>query len=393
MNKSLFGNVLELLTMTFLLYVFLGIYIFGNIPLFSSALGALIAVNCFMYYVASRMNAKLPNSIVLLLIYILLSFFTGVFCARDYNAVISASANMLEYLLVGFSLFLLYTDGEKRKKRTLWTLSLIPVLTTVAMFLWGSPSARGQLQLGDLNMNTYSSIVMLGLCALVLIMVEGSREDRIIAAVCACVLYIGGFFAASRRFLLVSILLLGISMLFYCIPRALKRNYRLAVLGIIIGVLVFILFINHLIYLILSQTVLGQRFEVSGYEGDQERLFFYYLAWNLFISHPLIGVGLGNFELYNPYDLYSHSLFAEVSSCCGLLGILCLSASFFALFFEARRSLSPHRLRILFCLVLTILINGIFTVTIYELMFYCEFCLLSAYSCGACISGQRSEER
>ena len=61
--------------------------------------------------------------------------------------------------------------------------------------------------------------------------------------------------------------------------------------------------------------------------GDETRIGMYQEAYQFFKSSPLFGIGFNNYRLLSVYHTYSHSTYAEVLACTGLLGaVLYLSA-------------------------------------------------------------------
>lgn len=43
-------------------------------------------------------------------------------------------------------------------------------------------------------------------------------------------------------------------------------------------------------------------------------------AFDVFLKHPIVGVGLNNYRFYSPYGTYSHCTYTEILACCGILG-------------------------------------------------------------------------
>ena len=54
--------------------------------------------------------------------------------------------------------------------------------------------------------------------------------------------------------------------------------------------------------------------------SDQGRIALYKEAWEHFRRHPMFGIGFNQFRLYNARGLYSHSTYAEILACGGIVG-------------------------------------------------------------------------
>ena len=56
--------------------------------------------------------------------------------------------------------------------------------------------------------------------------------------------------------------------------------------------------------------------------SDQVRITLYQEAWDHFKKHPIFGIGFNQFRLYNARGLYSHSTYAEILACGGIVGVI-----------------------------------------------------------------------
>ena len=45
-------------------------------------------------------------------------------------------------------------------------------------------------------------------------------------------------------------------------------------------------------------------------------------AVEYFMASPIIGIGFGQYRLWSPFGYYSHSSYAEILSCGGIIGVL-----------------------------------------------------------------------
>ena len=108
-----------------------------------------------------------------------------------------------------------------------------------------------------------------------------------------------------------------------------RRVFGIAITGIV-GIAVIYWISPHLLSSVVHKPL------------DSERLYGRLVAWNLFIRHPMHGVGLGNSDLYvviNNEMVTVNNLYYQLLSDTGLIGVTIIAMSFGFLMFGLKRVL------------------------------------------------------
>jgi len=125
----------------------------------------------------------------------------------------------------------------------------------------------------------------------------------------------------------------------------------------------------------LSQRMLAA-FQQGGESSAQARIDMYKQAWNLFLRHPVFGVGFGTYYFYSGRYAYTHTAFMELLACTGLLGFILYYSIVFVLWRRLTRLQRAYRghpqmrkwLNASRAAIIGILANGAFAVSHYDKM-------------------------
>ncbi len=146
----------------------------------------------------------------------------------------------------------------------------------------------------------------------------------------------------------------GLSITFFCYKKHFKKGFKEIVF------LSIILISSLIIYCLLNPERL---LDLGTFKGR-----FYYIekSWKLFMSSPLIGKGLGTFELANvrqegKHIIHVENLYMEILAQSGILGLISFLYIFWRYFklFSCAHSIKPYQLAIA-ASVASNLINGFF---------------------------------
>lgn len=113
-------------------------------------------------------------------------------------------------------------------------------------------------------------------------------------------------------------------MWLYIIRKYTKRNMS-KIKKLIININIIFLISVSICYFLYSfiDTAAYQRFEVIFFSNSTlSRMHFYNEAIDFFADSPIVGIGFGQFVLNSSLGKYSHSIYAEVISCTGILGMI-----------------------------------------------------------------------
>lgn len=111
-------------------------------------------------------------------------------------------------------------------------------------------------------------------------------------------------------------------------------------------------------------------------ESNSTRLNLISEAFDVFLKHPIFGVGMDNYRYYSLQGIYSHNTYVELMACCGLLGglpficfvgkmiMVLLSRRFKKLVQTSKRGSYHHRMII--AMMILLLYIGFMQIMFYE---------------------------
>ena len=109
--------------------------------------------------------------------------------------------------------------------------------------------------------------------------------------------------------------------------------------------------------------------------GLNDRTLLYKRAFELWLKSPIIGIAYDQFKVLSGYNMYSHSTFAEILACTGVLGIAIWAYYIARLLFSLRlkhinckdRSFSTYHYVILNLMFLIELFLGLGQIWFYDM--------------------------
>ena len=147
------------------------------------------------------------------------------------------------------------------------------------------------------------------------------------------------FFAAlilptgSRKSLItVFILLFG-----YALLKSTRNRTFIAITSILFILASYFLYDSLVIYV--QQTAMGERLFVRETleSGASIRLSLYQQGWNIFWEHPIMGVGLNNFQRFSDTGHEAHSYYIELLAGSGIVGFMIIASVYFSLLRKSLR--------------------------------------------------------
>jgi O-antigen ligase len=119
----------------------------------------------------------------------------------------------------------------------------------------------------------------------------------------------------------------------------------------IIAIFIVSIVLYYCFHYVMENTLIGQRFDKAIVTGRQynptdikmlnllgDKSFFYISGWEMFIDHPITGVGLNNFLVYSPIEIVIHSEYIVQLAESGLIGV----SLYFLFMFWIGRNLYQH---------------------------------------------------
>lgn len=205
--------------------------------------------------------------------------------------------------------------------RTLAKLMLLVlILLLVNTIINGKFNIKDNRLSIDINENTFGKII--SYCGLFFFMLLFAENKRF-KLVWMLPLLLFVFLSGSRK-ALVSCLFF---MLFLYFSLNNKRIWlKLAIAGGVLSVMAAILLLIPFFYNSIGNrlvTMVAFLFQGQNADGSLvSRNNMVVLAWNLFASSPLYGLGMNNFKFATYYQTYSHNNYMELLSGLGILGLL-----------------------------------------------------------------------
>lgn len=128
---------------------------------------------------------------------------------------------------------------------------------------------------------------------------------------------------SRKAFIALALMVVLWVLLFLFSLRENEKVLSLKRVGIIISIFIIVLVAFSLLSSSFSNTALYTKLYasfVSGTAKTDGRLDMYLKAFDLFKESPLFGIGFREFEIQSGYGRYSHSTYAELLSCSGIIG-------------------------------------------------------------------------
>ena len=219
------------------------------------------------------------------------------------------------------------------------------------------------------NYNNYTMIIS-GPCILAMYysIVRGKRWFYPVALVLLGILFLGG----SRKNI-ITMPLIGVMFSMF-VGDTQKKLKSLTAIVLAIAVGIYVLCTVPTLYQ-LRDAMLGMftgLFNSASEEIDastMDRMYLIRRAMEVWVEHPVTGVGWHNYRLYNDLKMYSHNNYTEMLACFGIIGFLLYYAIFFRVAYIIGSGLFRRRFThadlLLIGFSLSVLIMEIGSITVY----------------------------
>jgi len=176
------------------------------------------------------------------------------------------------------------------------------------------------------NPNSLAQFALLGIFGLLFFWRRTTPAYQRVLLVGLFVLLAFGIILSGSRKGFVGLLLMIAAWLWFCFRQSLfsRPLYPLLALSALFGTYL-------LVDSVWESTYLGARLQLTLQDETilgRARTQMYREAVDLFLAHPLAGVGFGNFKTYSWFQMYSHSDYMEALSTTGAIG----SALYFVIY-------------------------------------------------------------
>ena len=299
-----------------------------NIVLYSLFIVATACIGIDILNV-SKINKNVFSSILpLLVVFALVSVFTGIFIALDIMLFLKSIQNFIIYILVCFEI----NYVSWKQKNTDWILytfvmsGFLVVITNLSFGL--ATNYVTTININKMsefsNPNSEGFILVFGTFA---ILALNKYKINLFNLSYMCLAVYTIFIGASRKSLIAESALLLYVIASFLIIGSNKGGFKKQLEKSIIFILMVLaalksvdLFVNSPIY---------QRFQLLD-SGINDRYQLIKDAIKLFLDNPIFGVGFRQYEVY--FGIYTHNTYFEILSCTGLVGA-CIWLYYFAKLF------------------------------------------------------------
>lgn len=237
------------------------------------------------------------------------------------------------------------------------------------------------------NANVFGHNAVLGACMTPLVFKKETRIKKILHIGLLILFSVPVVISASRMSFIALIGYLSIYLLVIA-PRSIgpsRFSWGVRFLGVLGVAIVVLYFVLEALRDTLIMDRMNELFNVldTG-EGDGEaRIYLYEEAWRLFLQYPIFGAGYANFGPIH-YGVYTHSTYAEILSCTGIMGFVPFVCYYWHISKELRKGVrldNAQRLSVNHYLVLVfvvLLLLGIGEILIYKIKYFVVFGMLAA---------------
>ena len=334
---------------------------------------------------------KVVNTDIKWLLLFMVASVLGIVAVAMYRA--SAIDGMIQLvqclLLMVIAIYICIREGSL----TFCARTIVIVMGLGALYALNNPEAFSapRVSLSDTsNANVFGHNAVLGACMIPLAFKTDTKIKKLFHLGLLAMFSLAVIISASRMSFIALAGYLGVYLLVIA-PRKIgptRFSWGVRLLGAL-GVMVVVL---SFVAESLTDTLLIDRMNelfnvIDTGEGDGEaRVYLYEEAWRAFLRSPLFGLGYANFAPLH-YGVYTHSTYAEILSCTGLMGFVPFMCYYWHIFQELRkgtrldnqtRTSTNHYLFLVF---LVLLLLGIGEILIYKIKYFVVFGMLAAQFC------------
>lgn len=264
----------------------------------------------------------MPSFLKMYLIYFAYSF-TGILVARNISAMVSSLITFFCFVIVCFDCW--YISYLLNDHNWIYKiLKCVAVICALQVILRGQPYYNGIIvttMSSKNNPNTLALILLIGMLSFVIDFKVEKLSDFIISMLANVLLLYGIILTGSRKCFLAAIPVMVYWLWFYIkVTRKEGNSKRLLFL---IVVMIFGLAVCFSYYSKYFQSMsIFERLTTLFTGSETKRKHMYDDAITFFLASPVLGIGFNQYRFWSPYNTYSHSSYAEVLSCGGIIGTL-----------------------------------------------------------------------
>lgn len=247
--------------------------------------------------------------------------FSGYFVAVYPSLLVGALQTFAQTLLL-IVYVIEVSHMEKSNIFFVRTYLILSYLYLGTFLLFGYDELGRHMISADSNPNTDGMIMLYGLFV-VLLTIKPSKVFSVVSSLAIIGLFSYAIILTGSRKTFIALIIL---ILFGLYQLYLKTRKQLSVAkrtSIIILVIISVIFVGMNSLVFFEESTLISRLEIASEEGDSNvRFSLYREALEFFSKSPLTGIGYSQFMYRSKFNFYSHSTYAEILSCTGIIGTI-----------------------------------------------------------------------
>lgn len=266
---------------------------------------------------------KQYNFPMALVAYLIYSAITALFVAKDVAYSFDALKMFLGFVV---AVYCVYYVSEKEKNYD-WILSSffgVAFFCAIYLLITGGNVTQDRISLAEgQNVNSLAITMLCGIFGVVTDKKFTSDRHFLLKIILCCLFVYAIIQTASRKALISSVIFLLFWLITYFKDTISRKKNIFTIINYFL-VIVGLAFVIYYYFTEFQNTVAFERLnELSGEEQDQgsaNRIDMYKMAFEYWLTSPIFGIGYKHFEVY--YGTYSHSSYAEILACGGIIGCL-----------------------------------------------------------------------
>lgn len=371
----------KLFIFIFIIYIewFKEAYFDIPVILYGSIFGAIICLFLKMILFDKKIKLSYISKIGVNCIFFgVYSLISGIFIYRDSISFFSQLFTYFSFIVV--CILIIYISNQY--KSSSWILKFFMVgsfLCAIQTILYPYQYYNGIIvttMSERNNPNTLGLVMCIGIYSVLILNYKKILSNKV--SFFSIILYIYIIIlSGSRKSLFVATVVFLYFMINYFLKQEKKKKVEVfKKIFLIFGIICIIIFGGKYLINYYHNTSSFER--MSNLNADNSRFFLYKEAFEFWKINPLFGIGFNQFRVLSFLKMYSHSSYAEILSCTGVLGIIIFFIPFIKLLFklikDSLKSKNKNFFRILLLILICELFLGIGQIFIYE---FCHLIILS----------------
>ncbi len=253
------------------------------------------------------------------------AFLTGIFVCVDMSSFLDSCFRYFSFVLVIFSIWYICYSRKNYSWliNTIYLATLLCSITATFFGRWYQVEVLVRTMSSINNPNTLGVTMVIGIFTILLFM--NNKKKHFVLWYLNIIFFLLVIIRCGSRKALFSALALIIFGIYAFLSNSKSKKNKVSTKKIIVYISILISMIVAYLYIInnylnSSSFIRLQKLLSDG--GTSSRIELYKFAVDYWKTSPLFGIGLDQYKILCPYGFYSHSTYAELLSCTGVLGLI-----------------------------------------------------------------------